>query len=257
MQFVLVNILHIFSCSIFISDKEVKNLWKNLRDEFRKQYNKTPRSGDAAPEPTTWKYFNSMLFLTDQFVPRKSTGNLTAEQAVREDVSMQQEEDTLMESFLEDEMEDSPSVISHDNAQSSRAGVTSPVTTPQPSPTQTTTSRTGFKSRLTAQAKIGQELINLEREKLKLKQNRKEDDKNDEDVAFFNSLLPTVKSLDQRKKMLFRMKVQQTLFEMAFPPEAETTRHHFQPEPYLHRETSSSVTSNEPDQHYSFLMTQL
>lgn len=52
---------------------------EKLSDEFRKQFNKRSRSGDAAPESTTlWKYFDAMFF-RNQFVPRKSTGNLTFE----------------------------------------------------------------------------------------------------------------------------------------------------------------------------------
>ena len=46
---------------------------------------------------------------------------------------------------------------------------------------------------------------------------RKIENSNDEDVAFFNSLLPTVKKLSDRDKFIFRMKVQNALFDLAFP----------------------------------------
>lgn len=62
------------------------------------------------------------------------------------------------------------------------------------------TTRTGFKKRITTQAAIGRELVQLEKEKLKLKQQKSEDRANDEDVGFFNPLLPHVKNLNPRKK---------------------------------------------------------
>lgn len=61
----------------------MRNTWKNLRQEFGKQLKKTLRSGSGAhDEPTSsWPYFQSMLFglfLTDQFLSRKSSGNLAS-----------------------------------------------------------------------------------------------------------------------------------------------------------------------------------
>lgn len=72
----------------------------------------------------------------------------------------------------------------------------------------------------TTEARIGQE--HLEKEKLKPKMNKTDEiKKNDEDVGFFNSLLPHVKTLDPRKKMMFRMRVQELLFCMAYSQEHE------------------------------------
>lgn len=46
--------------------------------------------------------------------------------------------------------------------------------------------------------------------------------------VFFNSLLPHVKTLDPRKKLMFRMQVQQLLFDMAYSPAGAG------PEPWRH-----------------------
>lgn len=74
------TLLHEYFYGFIFSDKYVRNTWKNLRQELGKQLKKTLRPGSGAPdEPTSsWHYFQSMLFLTDQFLPRKSSGNLTS-----------------------------------------------------------------------------------------------------------------------------------------------------------------------------------
>ncbi|XP_046406406.1 uncharacterized protein LOC124172774 [Ischnura elegans] len=238
------------------TDKDVKLIWKNLRDEFRKQYSKTPRSGDAAPDSTSsWKFFDSMLFLRDQFVPRKSTGNLTD---LSNDTNF--DEGQLNDDFVEEQV-DSLSVMDNEEGDRELTQIDIPSTPNQSgsnnsSPTPTLTSkrtteeytRTGYKKRLTNQAKIGQELVNIEKEKLKLKLNKVDEvNKNDEDVGFFNSLLPHVKTLDPRKKMMFRMKVQELLFDMAYSPEQEPSYKNRPSNPamshryeyYPHTETSS------------------
>lgn len=74
------TLLHEYFYGFIFSNKYVRNTWKNLCQELGKQFKKTLRSGSGAPdEPTSsWPYFQSMLFLTDQFLPRKSSGNLAS-----------------------------------------------------------------------------------------------------------------------------------------------------------------------------------
>ncbi|XP_046387258.1 uncharacterized protein LOC124156645 [Ischnura elegans] len=178
------------------TDKDVKLIWKNLRDEFRKQYSKTPRSGDAAPDSTSsWKFFDSMLFLRDQFVPRKSTGNLTD---LSNDTNF--DEGQLNDDFVEEQV-DSLSVMDNEEGDRELTQIDIPSTPNQSgsnnsSPTPTLTSkrtteeytRTGYKKRLTNQAKIGQELVNIEKEKLKLKLNKVDEvNKNDEDEPSYKN----------------------------------------------------------------------
>lgn len=59
----------------------MRSKWKTLRDTFRKELKKMPikRSGDGASDAdwkSTWKYSERLSFLKDQFIARKSTGNL-------------------------------------------------------------------------------------------------------------------------------------------------------------------------------------
>lgn len=57
----------------------MKQKWKNLRDQFRKEIQKIPerRSGDEASiEDVKWPYFQSMLFLKDIVQPRPTKSNL-------------------------------------------------------------------------------------------------------------------------------------------------------------------------------------
>ncbi|KAG8267239.1 hypothetical protein J6590_055429, partial [Homalodisca vitripennis] len=209
--------------------KVVKQIWKNLRQEFRKQFSKTIKSGAAAPETPTWKYYDSMAFLKDQFLPRKSTGNLADVIADDSDHDLNEEEsEEVTEIGQECDEPDNPQLDTEnltivpapesESRQQQKSHASRPAMPPRFN-TNDLITRTGFKKRITTQAAIGRELVQLEKEKLKLKQQKSEDRANDEDVGFFNSLLPHVKNLNPRKKMLFRMKVQEILFDMAYSPE--------------------------------------
>lgn len=61
--------------------------------------------------------------------------------------------------------------------------------------------------------RVVSELLNVEKEKLKLCHERLSLDKTDEDVSFFYSLLPHVKKLPPNEKLMFRIKVQQLLLD--------------------------------------------
>lgn len=70
----------------------MKQIWKNLRQEFRKQFSKTIKSGAAVPESPTWKYYDSVAFLKDQFLPHKSKENLADVIADYSDHDLNEEE---------------------------------------------------------------------------------------------------------------------------------------------------------------------
>jgi hypothetical protein len=86
-----------------------------------------------------------------------------------------------------------------------------PMGPPTPAPTSShiasgsgyTVTKTGYKRRLTPQAQIGKQLLDLEKERLALKKNAISHDHNDEDIGFFNSLLPHVKKLSPKDKFFF------------------------------------------------------
>lgn len=194
-------------------------MWKNLRQEFGKQFRKCQRrSGDGAAEKneSQWPFFHKLLFLNDQFTPRNSSGNLTESELPAENYENSQDGEEVDEELMDISRENSNTVLP-----SPEATLTELCTS------HTSTSdyitRTGYRKRLTPHAAIGKELLELEKEKLALVKRRKVVGINDEDVGFFNSLLPTVKKLSPRDKFIFRRKVQDTLFKLAFPqPEVET-----------------------------------
>lgn len=75
-------------------------------------------------------------------------------------------------------------------------------------------SRTGYMKRFTTQAVVVNELLKLENDKFELVKLKRSTDVNEEDMSFFNSVLPTVKSLSPKYRFIFRVKVQQMLYEL-------------------------------------------
>lgn len=190
----------------------MKQIWKNLRQEFRKQFSETIKSGAAAPETPTWKYYESMAFLKDQFLPRKSTGNLAAVIADDSDHDLNEKESEEMTKIGQEcDEPDNPQLDTEnltigpapasESRQQQKSRASSPTMPPRFN-TNDLTTRTGFKNIITTQAAIGRELMQLEKEKLKLKQQKSEDRANDKDVGFFNSLLLHVKNLNPRKNVV-------------------------------------------------------
>lgn len=144
-------------------------------------------------------------------MPRESTGNLADVIADDSDHDLNEEEsEEVTEIGQECDEPDNPQLDTEnltiapapasESRQQQKSHASSPTMPPR------------FKKRITTQAAIGRELVQLEKEKLKLKQQKSEDRANDEDVGFFNSLLPHVKNLNPRKTILFRMKFQEILF---------------------------------------------
>ena len=60
--------------------------------------------------------------------------------------------------------------------------------------------------------RIGEALVELEREKLKILESRTRD----ENLSFFESLLPHIKKLTSQKKMLLRMKMQEMVYNFVY-----------------------------------------
>lgn len=74
----------------------------------------------------------------------------------------------------------------------------------------------GYKKR--SAYKIGEGLLEIEKQKLKMKQEKQVSHSlvNDEDVAFFTSLLPHVRKLSPVKKLQFRLNVQELFMKTAY-----------------------------------------
>lgn len=180
----------------------MKKKWKSLRDTFGKELRKIPegRSGDEGllnfETYTSWPYFESMLFLKNQMRPRKSGGNLSAGGGGNDDVHLEQHEDVEQDNVV-GSLIDPIEVEYVDNYGVESATEILPPSNPPNRPTKRSAQ---------------QQLIDIEARKLKLLESKatlaKSSTDDDEDAAFFKSLLPHVRKLKPEEKMEFRMDVQ-------------------------------------------------
>lgn len=184
--------------NIIFSEAEVKITWKNLRQEFGKQLRKIEdRSGDVAAESENvhWPYFKKLLFLQDQFEPYASAGNLPSVELndgnSESDCQLLTGDPTLSDS--------QSNFVAYPDA------------------------KIGYKMHFTPEAEVELMLLQLEQEKLALEEEKNRRNPNDEDIGFLNSLLPHLKELSPEEKLIFRMKVQQILFEMVYEHKSPTT----------------------------------
>lgn len=188
-----------------------------------------------------------MLFLTDQFIPRPSSGNLTciveAILSPESDVfGEEKEEEVQIEGINEEENQYTPyEILNSSSSSANGASRNVPKTTTKPENITTTKTKTGYIKRVTPQTVIGQKLLEIEKEKLTLRQKKSAiDNPNDEDIGFFNSLLPHVRQLTPRDKLCFRMEVQNSLYSMLYnQQEPRLTSSVYSPQP----STSTSATS--------------
>ncbi|XP_055641892.1 transcription factor Adf-1-like isoform X2 [Toxorhynchites rutilus septentrionalis] len=174
----------------------VKKKWKNLRDAFGKELRKFPVAKSEEGDPlniekyTTWPHFESMLFLKDQMKPRKYGGNLSARGAEddSEDVAVESEESNgndYSNVFEINYLEEPPFISSTQSQTSSQQS-----------------------NRSVKRSSI-QQLVEIEAKKMLLEQKvNKSTADDDEDEAFFKSLLPHVRKLMPEEKLEFRMDVQ-------------------------------------------------
>lgn len=180
-----------------------------MRETFKKKLAEIPvkYSGDGAEDDDDdkpdWQYFDSLLFLKDQCLPRKSTGNF--EESNTE--ALEETEDIEDES----ELNSIDDVISEIESQ--------PTTPASSSSTQQNiivhpTIKKAKTQRITRTAdSVGEALLKVEEEKvayLKRKEqnrNKRDETELDEDEAFFKSILPHVRAMHPRQKFRFRIKV--------------------------------------------------
>ena len=65
-----------------LSEDDARKKWRNLRDQFIKEFKKIPKgkSGDSQDRSVTytgkWQYFKNLIFLKDTVVPRETEGNV-------------------------------------------------------------------------------------------------------------------------------------------------------------------------------------
>lgn len=150
-----------------------------------------------------------MLFLRENFEPRTTSGNLNSSETVSET-------EENVENISDSEEADNPSTpISETSASISNTQPPSRSVTPSSS---TAPDSLGYRKRARPTDVIGSQIVELEKEKLRMRKEKElqSSNKHDEDVAFFTSLLPHVRRMDPINKMTFRIEVQKLVMERAY-----------------------------------------
>lgn len=208
-----------------------KKTWKVLRQQFKVHFDKLPvlHSGSGASDniDVEWPYFKSLMFLKDIFEKRPTTGNLGEPENTEVGVSNNEvgisnsddEEDTQINDDDISSPPTPPSQTSSSVGQSTSRHSAAPIRRASQK-----NDRLGYRKRPNQVEVIGKSLLDLEKEKLQMKKAKEATnvDKNDEDIAFFTSLLPHVRKLQPDEKLAFRIKVQQLLMEKAYGRKAES-----------------------------------
>ncbi|EEZ98409.1 uncharacterized protein LOC103315139 [Tribolium castaneum] len=172
-----------------------KQKWKNLRDTFRVELKKTKRyrSSDGTSR-CIWAYYEDMYFIKDILRTRRApdpelpTASPEITEVANETIKTEKDSVTYSPSRLTDDA----SNIVIENVTSLHAD--SDVDTTNEQIDQRGVKRKWFKE----------------------EQTEGNEDDQDDDLLFFRSLLPFVKKLDQDKKLLFRMNVQQMLYDQLY-----------------------------------------
>lgn len=192
--------------------------WRGLRDTFRKELVKLQekRSGGGAEEISSkWQFFDNMLFVKDQFIPRKVTGNIP--------------NNKIQEDSTYDETEESePSELAHSDNEQSRTDreINLGIEIETPSVTQPTSSKrplietdsqqtsTSFKKMKSVKDTTMQKLLAIEEKKLSHLQKgsqQYQQQHNDDDYYFALSLVPYIRQLPTHRKLFIRTKFQELL----------------------------------------------
>lgn len=191
------------------TEARLRKKWKYLRDQFSVESGKIQqsRSGDGTDTTTKWPYFQSLLYLKDVIKPRTSIGNINK---TSRDLSPKYNDDDDNQSFLmehEDNLPTASSSIEHGDNN-------------QPLPSEHYSSVLSRKRRAMMSASSNDTLLDIEREMLQFLQekNKKnlENDKADEHVLFFKSLLPHVRKIPHHRLLSFRSRVQELAEQYAY-----------------------------------------
>lgn len=195
----------------WLSANELRKKWKSLRDTYGRELKKQPvsRSGDAGDKAigSTWPYFICMQFLKHQMKPRKATGNLNAPS--RSQATPSQNDEPLEYDDIEVLEEGEGSEEGWFEVADTQADTSMPGCSQSPNPPPTKKPK-----RTTERNEQATRLLEIESRKLELLEKKTEN--RDEDVAFFESLLPHVRKLEGVKKLQLRMQIQQLVVDYAY-----------------------------------------
>lgn len=176
---------------VFVSVKTVKGRWKNLRAYFFKENGKIdkPKSGDSADKicKSTWQYYDQLLFL-------KTKGNLNESSGRDSNLSTENDDNfsTTTDTTL-DELQNPDSNSTSDILESKSYGQTSQ----------------RKKIRMNRSDNNNQ-LLDIEKKKLEILERESIKEKND-DLLFFQSLLPYMENIPLRRKLRLRSQIQELI----------------------------------------------
>lgn len=184
----------------------LKKKWKQLRDTFRAELRKCPpdRSGDAGPHSVNemcsqWSHFESMMFIKDQIKCRQSSGNLCRQKNNQvQDMNINIGEDVNSVDIEASQCEEESDMSTFE--------------------VQTSTPHHPPRNLKRRHNNIEGEMLNIEKKKLELLEQKTKNKitADDEDMAFFVSLLPHVKKMDPQTKLLCRMEMQKSVYHHAY-----------------------------------------
>lgn len=186
------------------SGDQAKTKWKYLRDTFRAELRKTQqqRSGDEGGSTfhSSWPWFESMSFLKDVMAPRRMTSNLSQDTS-----STPEDRDDPDEIIAQDSNINVTALNTDDNAPGPSSDNSERILTMPPPP-----SRPSKKKRSATDI----DLVNIEREKLKLIEKQMSTSQTqDDNYHFVMSLLPTMRKLSPASQLRARIKFQQILLD--------------------------------------------
>lgn len=202
-----------------ILGEQARKSWENLRDTFRRKL-KTDietKSGQARSESVKWPFFNTMMFLKDVMIPRESSGNLPLTH-IENELSPNNFSNATLD-------------VDEENTSDTEADINCSVGEPEASGSEFTSfAKPQSKQQLSSSSKrnnkndndtiiskkqkqnsYDSQVLEIERRKINLMEKRFSRSTNthqdDQDYAFFMSLLPSVRQLNQIEKMRLRMKI--------------------------------------------------
>ncbi|CAI6351852.1 unnamed protein product [Macrosiphum euphorbiae] len=202
-----------------ILGEQARKAWANLRDTFRRKLktDTETKSGQGRSEIVKWPFFNTMMFLKDVMIPRESSGNLPLtydenelspsylSNATLEDVDEENTNDT--------EADINCSIREPEESGSEFTSFAKPQSKQQPSSSLKRNNKNDKDTILSKKQKqnsYDSQVLEIERRKINLMEkrfSRPNTHQDDQDYAFFMSLLPSVKQLNQIEKMKLRMKI--------------------------------------------------
>lgn len=171
---------------MYILEEYVKQIWKNLRDQFRKELQKIPVMPTVAD--VKWPYFQLMVFLKDILQPRPTISSLDTFQCHDElNDSENYEHDSIDHSHnncKNDQVSDNVSCFKRPSSES----VVNDEENSQIKKSKTKKRLQKADGDVIKMTEFEKHMVNLESQKLRMLQ-----EPGDEDLNFFKSLLPYFK----------------------------------------------------------------